>query len=130
MKRAKLKKPVSPKERNLIKGALRRVFSRSDLRRQALELVKIEYSDPSRPRVTKWGYCTSCGILEPNYLLQVDHAVPIIKVNETLEDLTWDQVIEAMWCEIDNLKPVCKDCHKSKTKEENKARRLNKGSRK
>lgn len=119
---------ISNKERNLIKGALRRVFSRSDLRREALNKHDIQFTDINRPRVTKWSFCGECGVITPKYLMQIDHVVPIIKLNETLEDLTWDELIDRLWCNINNLLPLCKECHKLKTKAENKERRaFNKG---
>ena len=120
----KLKKPTNPKERNLLKGAIRRVFSRSDLRREALERNSIEHSDPNRPRVTKWAWCSDCGEITPKYLMQVDHEIPVIGVNESLEDLTWTELIEnRMWCDSKNLRPLCPSCHSLKTKRENFERR-------
>jgi 5-methylcytosine-specific restriction endonuclease McrA len=116
--------PKNPKERNLIKGALRRVFSRSELRLAALKSNVIEHADVNRPRVTKWAWCNACGEILPAYTMQVDHLEPVIKVEETLEDLTWDELIDRLWCAAENLSVVCKDCHKSKTKLENKERRL------
>jgi len=121
---------MTAKERGLLKGAARRVFSRSDLRKQALEAYAIEHSDPLRPRVTKWLWCPECGLIYPKYLSQVDHVSPIIKTHETLDDLTWDELVDRLWCELDNLRPLDKDCHQIKTKLENKQRRLAKGKKK
>ena len=125
-----MKKPSNPKERNLVKGAMRRVFSRSDLRREALEKTRIKYADAERPRVTKWSYCTICGIIEPTYLMDVDHNLPLVPLDMSLEEMSWDAVVERLWCDISNLNPVCKDCHKAKSKAENKERRLYKKDRK
>lgn len=131
MEQVLLKKPDNPKERNLIKGAIRRVFSRSELRRRAVEkaLVK-DYVDPNRPRVTKWGRCSSCKEMTPLYKMQVDHDSPIVPVDSSLEEMSWDQVIDNVWCDERNLKPLCETCHKSKTKEENATRRKLKKDRK
>jgi 5-methylcytosine-specific restriction endonuclease McrA len=120
-----LKNPrISKKEQNLIKGALRRVFSRSELRRSALaKCVVPGYSDPERKRVTKWGRCTSCNKMEPAYKMQVDHISPVIRLGEALEDLTWDELIDRLWCIEDNLAPMCVPCHKAKSKAEQKERR-------
>lgn len=119
-----MKNPKSPKERGLIKGALRRVFSRSELRRQALDkaLVK-DYHDPSRKRVTRWGRCSECQKLEPLYLLEIDHRLPVVPIGMTLEEMEWDQVIDGIWCNEDNLQAVCKPCHKLKSKLEGQERR-------
>lgn len=124
-----MKNPPNAKERGLLKGAIRRVFSRSELRRQALELNSINHSDTTRPRVKKWVFCSYCGEIFPKYLAQVDHYEPLVPVDKALEDMSWDDVINRQWCDIMNLKPSCKDCHKEKTKEENKKRRLNKKAR-
>lgn len=114
---------VTKKELGLIKGALRRVFSRSELRKQALDAYTIDHYDSERPRVTKWAWCPECGQIYPRYLTQVDHQLPIIAINETLEDLTFDELVNRLWCDLSNLKAMDKDCHKEKTKAENKARR-------
>lgn len=119
-----MKKPNNPKERNLLKGAIRRTFSRSELRRKALDAAAIkDYHDPSRKRVTRWGCCAECSKLEPLYLMEVDHMVPVIPIGSTLEDMSWDQVIDNVWCDESKLQTLCKPCHKLKTKEENAERR-------
>lgn len=124
MGRRYLKKPNNAKERNLLKGAIRRVFSRSELRRKIIDAsLEKEYSDPSRKRVTRWGRCASCNKLEPAYLLQVDHKEPIVPTGMTLEDMSWDKVIDNVWCDESKLQAMCKPCHKDKTKAENKERR-------
>lgn len=125
-----MKKPDNVKERGLIKGAMRRVFSRSELRRQALNTTAIDHSDPLRPKVTKWGFCSSCGLIEARYKLEVDHVEPLVPLDKSLEDMDWDEVVDRLWCDGSNLAVVCKDCHKSKSKAENKERRLNKGKNK
>lgn len=115
--------PSAPKERNLLKGAIRRVFSRSELRKEAISLSMIDWEDEDRPRVSKWSLCFECGAPTPTYLIQIDHIEPIIELTKSLDDYTWAEIVDRVWCTIDNLNPVCKDCHKVKTKEENKARR-------
>lgn len=119
-----MKKPSEPKERNLVKSAIRRVFSRSELRRRAIDasLVK-EYSDPSRKRVTRWGRCAACQKLEPAYLLEIDHKDPVIPIGETIDDQSWDKIIDRLWCDERNLQALCKPCHKLKSKQENVERR-------
>lgn len=119
-----MKNPSSAKERGLLKGAIRRVFSRSELRRKVLTNSIIEgYYDADRPRVTKWSKCEECGKLEATYLMQVDHISPVIPISSSLEEMTWDELIDRQWCDASNLSVLCKPCHKIKTKEENKERR-------
>lgn len=123
-----MSKPT-PKERGLIKGALRRVFSRSEARRSALARAITKHYDPDRPRVTKWGVCEDCKNKTPAYLLEVDHMVPVVPINSSLEDMSWDDLMERLWCPESNLKILCKACHRAKSSYEMKARRAYKKGR-
>lgn len=125
MGKAKSKNPrITKKERNLIKGGIRRVFSRSELRKKILEksIIK-EYGDPNRKRVTRWSKCDNCGKMEPTYLMQIDHKEPVVPINTSFDDMSIDDLVDNQWCDEDNLKPLCKPCHEIKTKAENKERR-------
>lgn len=114
---------MTKKEQNLVKGSIRRVFSRSELRRKTVELTVVEHKDPSRKRVKTWCKCPICKEFTPKSYMQVDHINPIIGINETLDSITWDTLVDRLWCEETNLLAICKDCHEKKTKEENKQRR-------
>lgn len=103
---------------------MRRIFSRSDLRKSVIEKSLIKHTDASRPRVSKWAFCTECGLIDAAYKHQVDHISPIVATTETLEDLTWDELVNRLWCDESNLKLICIPCHKEKSKQENKERRL------
>lgn len=46
----------------------------------------------------------------------VDHIEPI--VDPAVGFTTWDDCIERMFCEADNLQVLCKECHDKKTNEE------------
>jgi 5-methylcytosine-specific restriction endonuclease McrA len=116
---------MTVKERNLLKGAIRRVFSRSDLRRQVLEKAGINHQDPERPRVNKWGECACCHKPSALYQMQVDHILPIIKVDCSLENMSWDEVVDRTWCDPKNLQALCLTCHKEKTTLEAKERKAN-----
>lgn len=109
-----------------MKGAIRRVFSRSDLRKLALDRTIINHVDNTRPRVKKWSGCALCKNPTPTYQIDIDHIMPLIPLHLTLDDLSWDNVVDNVWCELDNLQGVCKECHITKTKAENKLRRANK----
>lgn len=108
----------------LLKGAFRRVFSRSDLRRKILDAAEITHSDIKRPRVTKWVRCAICGLPTPKYLAAVDHIDPLIPINIAFEHMNLDTVIDRMWCEEKNLQVVDATCHAIKSKQENKERRM------
>lgn len=114
---------ITNKERNLIKGSLRRVFSRSELRKQALELTIIDYKDPKRPRVKKWSQCASCKQPVPTYLINIDHIKPVVPIDKAFVDMSLDDVVDAIWSDKNNLQGLCDSCHNVKTGLENKARR-------
>lgn len=110
---------ITPKEHGLIKGSLRRVFSRSELRRQALDKVAIEHTDERRPRVTRWAYCEVCGSVVPAYTLVVDHKVPVVPLDSFMREMAIDDIIDRLWCDPDNLQAICEvPCHLEKTKRE------------
>lgn len=115
---------ITKKERGLLKGAIRRVFSRSDLRRSVVEKSQVKgVVNAKRPRVKKWSKCSLCKELIATYQIVVDHIDPIIAVNGSLENMDWDEVINKTWCVIDNLQAICLICHGKKTIIENMSRR-------
>jgi CRISPR/Cas system CSM-associated protein Csm3 (group 7 of RAMP superfamily) len=117
---------VTSRERGLIKGALRRVFSRSELRRKVLRAAIVEHTDPSRKRVKTWVTCNICGKPEAISNAVVDHLDPLIPVNTTFEQMSLDTVVDRLWCEENNLQVVDQACHKEKTAIERKQRRKKK----
>ena len=46
----------------------------------------------------------------------VDHVIPII--DPAVGFTTWDECIERMFCDSDNLQLLCKECHSGKSQEE------------
>lgn len=56
--------------------------------------------------------CAICKEAFPQREVQVDHKDPIGSTS------SWDEFIEKLFCEKDNLQVVCKPCHKAKTKKE------------
>lgn len=122
---------LTAKDKGLLKGCFRRVFSRSALRQEALESTRIRHEDINRPRVTKWSYCMECGLIEPSYKMQVDHKEPLVPLHRSLEEMSLDELADRLWCTLENLQPLCLDCHKNKSKAEMKIRReLKKGKKK
>jgi len=108
----------------LIKGALRRVFGRSELRRKVIDShILTGYHDPKRKRVKYWVKCELCGCWEAKSNIQLDHFHPVVPIDSSFEQMSVDEVIDRMWCEENYLQPLCKTCHKQKTLDENKERR-------
>lgn len=117
---------ITSRERGLLKGAIRRVFARSDLRRKVLDAQDIIHSDSSRPRVKKWSRCQVCKIAFPKYLAVVDHVMPVIAVTSSFEEQGMDVTTDRTWSEESNLQVICEQCHAVKTKAEREQRKLNK----
>lgn len=108
---------------------MRRLFGRSDLRRNTIEANIVKgYKDPKRKAVKFWVKCQECGKMEAKSNVQVDHIEPLVPLDKSLEDMSWDEVVDRLWCAPENLQILCKPCHKSKTKiEAAERKRLKKG---
>ena len=104
------------KFRSFIKGNLRRICNKW----APIQEVKKE------ARVGRGQYlCNGCGDVVPNSIIEdgkrvnnifVDHIRPI--VDPSIGWTSWDDVIEGMFSEKDNLQLLCKKCHDIKTEEE------------
>lgn len=121
-------KNCTPKDRNDIKGAIRRVFSRSELRNSIIDAAIVEHSDPARPKVKKWCLCNVCKKPEAKSYMEVDHILPVIPVDSSFEALGADATIDRIWCEKNNLQAICPACHLLKTNEEKAAKKAYKDS--
>lgn len=103
---------------------IRRTFSRSELRRRALDAAREDgYTDPERSRVKTWYRCAKCKKLEAGYKVQVDHIQPVIRPGTVLEGLSWDEYVDRVWCDEKNLQVLCLNCHQLKSQCENSERR-------
>ena len=60
--------------------------------------------------------CAKCLGAFPSKDVQVDHIKPII--NPSIGFTTWDDVVNNMFCEKNNLQVLCLACHKIKTQAE------------
>jgi 5-methylcytosine-specific restriction endonuclease McrA len=115
---------ITAKEWNLIKGAIRRVFSRSELRKTVIERTIVKgYTDETRKRVKTWCRCEQCGKLDAKSSLAVDHISPVVPTNSSFADMSLEELTDRIWCDIVNLQAICSDCHEAKSKIENKERR-------
>ena len=65
-------------------------------------------------RIAQHYRCAICQDEFPAKGVQVDHKIPMGKGK------TWDEFINELFCEEDNLQVLCLVCHKAKSKEENK----------
>lgn len=105
--------------KSFIKSTLRSATSRWGPKNKCKQLSKV-----SRGKYR----CAECGKIGPPTLpppegkkrrinnAVVDHIDPII--DPVVGFRTWDEVIERMFCELDNLQVLCHKCHTIKTAEE------------
>jgi hypothetical protein len=71
------------------------------------------------PEKTGWYKCEECH--EEREKIEIDHIEPVVlpEVGFT----TWDDYIASKFVTSDKLRGLCRECHKQKSKEENKIRR-------
>ena len=120
-KRCKMTKESYYPKKNLIKGAIRRLFTRSqqvsDSRAAALDRHK---------KGVRGGKQYKCAICRKSFGLNkinVDHIEAVIPYDKTINDLSYDELVERIFCDISNLQVLCKGCHDKKSKEERKLRK-------
>jgi len=64
--------------------------------------------------------CAGCAKVFLRQEVQVDHIEPVVDVSEGFAG--WDSYIARLFCEVDNLQVLCKECHSIKTANERKQR--------
>lgn len=96
--------PIDLKQKRKIINALRRLGLFSPSR---IECIK-------RARVSRGLYaCRCCGDIVGPKEYNVDHIESII--NPKMGFTTWDSYIDRLFCGVDGLQLLCKDCHRDKT---------------
>jgi 5-methylcytosine-specific restriction endonuclease McrA len=99
--------------RGFITSALRSAMRRWPPKWEVLKAAYIETRKNKRTgRLAKHYRCNACTKLYVASAVQVDHKIPIGSCS------TWDEFIERLFCEAENLQVLCKPCHKAKTKAE------------
>ncbi len=74
-------------------------------------------------RLAKHFKCAGCRGHFPDKLIAVDHVEPVVPVTGFT---SWDDIINRMFCEKDNLQVLCKSCHDIKTLKEKELRKKHK----
>lgn len=126
-------------ERNRIKGALRQAFRMSPQMWETLQRARVELppalkkdgTPGKRPRVRY--KCAICGELFQQKFVQVDHVDPVVPLDKTEADMSYDEMARNIFAKSANLQVVCStpmtknggkpSCHKIKSDEENFIRR-------
>lgn len=116
-------KRLTDKQRlkNLIKGALRRLFARSPVVKRVRE--KAVHPTKKGIRGGKQYTCKQCKHPFPASKIQVDHIKPVIRVNETVHDLDYNTLVSRIFVTEKELQVLCLECHKIKTKKEREQRK-------
>ncbi|MGH7974921.1 MAG: HNH endonuclease signature motif containing protein [bacterium] len=123
----KLKKKRPPfNQQSAIKGAIRRVFSRSDVKKEILYKIRREVprfnKDGSRGKKDAVQYqCKACKLWVGSTHVEVDHIIPVIEVNDQ-GFVDWNTYVERLFCGPENLQVLCDPCHDKKTHEEQQTR--------
>lgn len=116
------------KFQSFIKSTLRKGTTRWPPKYEVLNAAKRgKQVNVSTGRIAEHFLCACCGGLFPSKLVVVDHIHPVVPVTGFVN---WDDVITRMFCGVDGLQVLCKECHKIKTKEENAQRKLYKNNKK
>lgn len=66
-------------------------------------------------RIAQHYLCAVCRKDFPSKEVQVDHIVPVVSSKGFT---TWDDYINRLFCEKENLQVLCLECHGSKTEKE------------
>lgn len=124
---------TTKEDRVLIKGALRRAFSRSALKAAALDAAQVEHFDPRRPKVKRWCLCNYCKRPEARSYVEVDHIEPWVPLDKSwdswVQEVGMTVVVDGLWCPLTNLQVLCFRCHAKKTASEAAIRRVHRAKR-
>lgn len=120
-------KPLKPKKKPkfnqqaALRGAWRRVFSRSPIVREVLQDARREVpkynKDGTRSKKDSVQYnCYVCKEWVGSTGIQVDHIIPV--VDPHIGFVNWEVYEKRLFCGKENLGCICETCHKAKTDNE------------
>ena len=122
-----------------ILSGIRKAYRLSPQMQEALREARVELpplplkSGKPGKRVRVRFKCSSCGELFSGKRVQVDHIEPATPLEKTVGEMSWDEVIDGIFCKVDNLQVLCSipmsknggvpSCHAKKSAKENWIRR-------
>lgn len=120
-----MSKPKKYNQNSAIRSALRRTFSRSPVVQEVRKTVRREVpkfnKDGSLAKKPKVEYqCAQCEEWFPGTEIEVDHIEAVIDPNQGFTG--WKDFIDRLFCDKNNLRCMCKSCHKKVTDEQRKLR--------
>lgn len=68
--------------------------------------------------------CAHCKKFFPDKQIHVDHINGVVDPEKGFQG--WDVYIDRLFCSVDDLQVLCKECHKKETARETALRKLNK----
>ena len=112
-------------ENSAIRGAIRRVFSRSPIvqeLRKSVREERVQYKKDGSVSKRKAVFykCAKCGVMHRAKESSVDHKDPVIDPKIGFQ--SWDIFVSRLFCSADKLQVLCSTCHDKKTAEERKIR--------
>ena len=120
------KKKRTWNENAAIRGAVRRIFSRSPVVREVLmdgrrEVPKYRKDGSLAAKPAVQYQCQACNEWVSSTKVSVDHIDPVIPVDNKFVD--WNTFIKRLFCSKSNLQRICDECHNKKTQAERKLRK-------
>lgn len=107
---------------SFVKGGLRGISRRWPPKYETLAKACVgKQTNLLSGRQAKHYTCAGCSGNFPAKDVCVDHIEPVVPVTGFT---TWDEVINRMFCESENLQVLCAACHKVKTSKEKEERKL------
>lgn len=99
----------------LIYKNARYIFNQSSLYYQAYQR---QLSHLKGVRGGRKYICASCKKSFVKKNTQLDHKEPVIEIGKSSSDYTWYELVSRVFCDIDNLEVLCKNCHNKKSAKE------------
>lgn len=116
-------------------SGIRRAYRLSPQMKETLDAARVELP-PAKLKNGKPGKrvrvrykCAACGELFSSKNVQVDHIEPATPLGKTIKEMTWDEVVDGIFCGVENLQVLCStpkirngglpSCHAKKSAEEN-----------
>jgi hypothetical protein len=92
---------------------------------RAAAATKAEYAEAPGEKVSKlvrnFYFCNGCELVFSRRGVSIDHRKPVVDPKRGWQG--FDEFIQRMFCATSGFQVLCKDCHDTKTKRENQARR-------
>lgn len=104
-----------------IMSAIKRCFSKSPLHKEVMLNAKCPRK--KGPRGGAQYRCKDCRKPFGPKKVQVDHIDPVVPIGTMSKNMSWDQLVSRIFCDVDNLQVLCKDCHTKKSQKESKLRK-------